>query len=159
MFLFSIKIKTKLFLIILPTSKNSTILSTNRCTSLSSTLGSLAPAGVKIPRGILPPTPVSLPPWEKQLAPWGQRYPGLGSLPPTPRKPDSLPPGGEDTPGYLAPPPRSACPRGRSSLPPGDKDTLAWAACPPPPENLTELNAEKFYFFKIKILIVETREN
>ena len=43
----------------------------------------------------------------------------------------SLPPGGEETPGYLAPT--------LGSLPPGSEDTLAWAACPPPQENLAEL--------------------
>ena len=64
--------------------------------------GQLTPPGVKIPRGILPPT--------------------LGSLPPR----------GEAASGQLAP---------------GGEDTPAWAACPPPQENLTELNAERFYFF------------
>ena len=86
----------------------------------------------------------------------------------------SLPPGGEAASGQLAPrgwrypgvscpPPWAACPPGvklpLGSLPPGGEDTQAWAACPPPQENLTELNAERFYFFKIKIFIVETREN
>ena len=56
----------------------------------------------------------------------------------------------------------AACPRGWSCL---------WAACPPRvkipwpgqlaphPQKTWQNNAERFYFFKIKILIVETREN
>ena len=88
--------------------------------------------------------------------------------------PPPPPPGGEAASGQLAPrgwryhrvsypPPWSACPPGMKlplgSLPPGVEDTLAWAACPPPQENLTELNAGRFYVFKIKILIIETWEN
>ena len=61
------------------------------------------PPGVKLPLGSLPPggedTPGYLAPHPGQLAPRGEaasgqlaprgcRYPGLGSLPPTPRKPD-----------------------------------------------------------------------
>ena len=84
----------------------------------------------------------SLPPGGKaasgQLAPWGWRYPGVS-----------------------CPPPWAACPRGWSCLwaacPPGVK--IPWASCPPPQENLTELNAGRFYVFKIKILIIETWEN
>ena len=77
----------------------------------------------------------------------------------------ACPPGGEAASGQLAPrgwryprvscpPPWAACPPGvklpLGSLPPGGEDTLSWAACPPPQENLTELNAERFYFLKNK---------
>ena len=67
------------------------------------------------------------------LAPWvacplGVKIP-WGILPPTL---GSLPPRGEAASGHFAP---------------GGEDTLAWAACPPPQENLTELNAERFFFF------------
>ena len=58
----------------------------------------------------------------------------------------SLPPGVKLPLGSLPPPPRG-------------EDTVAWAACSPPQENLTELNAGRFYVFKIKILIIETWEN
>ena len=92
------------------------------------------------------------------LAPWAACPPGvklsLGSLPPPPRGwiPWGILP---STLGSL--PPGVKLPLG--SLPPGGEDTLAWAACPPPQENLTALNAERFYFFKIKILVIETWEN
>ena len=43
--------------------------------------------------------------------------------------------------------PRGILPPTLGSLPPGGEDNLAWAACPPPQENLTELNAENFFFF------------
>ena len=50
------------------------------------------PPGVKLPLGSLPPggedTPGYLAPHPGQLVPQGWRYPGLGSLPPAPRKPD-----------------------------------------------------------------------
>ena len=72
-------------------------------------------------------------------------------------------PPGVKIPQGILPPPWAACPPGvklpLGSLPPGGEDTLAWAACPPPQENLTELNAGRFYVFKIKILIIETWEN
>ena len=74
------------------------------------------------------------------------------------------PPRGEAASGQLAPPrgvkiPQGILPPTLGSLPPGveaasgqlapgGEDTLAWAACPPPPqENLTELNAERFFIF------------
>ena len=87
-----------------------------------------------------------------QLAPPGVKLP-LGSLPP----------GGEDTLGYLAPT-LGSLPSGGEAVsgqlaPPGVKIPWPGQLVPPPPENLTELNAERFYFFKIKILKVETREN
>ena len=62
----------------------------------------------------------------------------------------SLPPGGEDTLGILLPTLGSLPPGGDAAsgqLAPRGEDTLAWAACPPPQENLTELNAERFYLF------------
>ena len=67
------------------------------------------------------------------FAPWAACPPGV-KLPL-----GSLPPWGEAASGQLAP--------------------RAWAACPPPQENLTELNAERFFFFFNKILIIETWEN
>ena len=79
------------------------------------------------------------------LAPWAACPPGV-KLPL-----GSLPPRGWRYPGVSCPPPWAACPLGvklpLGSLPPGGEDTLAWVACPPPQENLTELNAERFYFF------------
>ena len=67
----------------------------------------------------------------------------------------ACPPGVKIPQGILPPtlgslPPGVKLPLG--SLPPRGEDTLAWAACPPPQENLTELNAGRFYVFKIKIL-------
>ena len=59
-----------------------------------------------------------------------------------------LDPEGEAASGQLAPQgwiPQSILLPTLGSLPPRDEDTLAWAACPRPPENLTEVNSERFY--------------
>ena len=137
--------------------------------------GQLAPWGWRYLGVSCPPPWAACPPGGEDTlawAAWGQNYKGmfswwvvrctglsctLASLPPRgwsclwaacplgvkiPR--GILPP----HPGQLAPPP----------TPPGWRYP-GLGSLPPTQENLTELNAERFYFFKIKILIIETWEN
>ena len=69
----------------------------HRCNSLSCPPGQLAPPGVKIPRGILPPALGIFAPGgqDKHKTGWGARYPGQGIFTP----------GGQDTPAGVSCPP------------------------------------------------------